>query len=127
MTAKNIILFISDLSLQQLYATRIQKYLQPESVEGNFYAETAEAFQEITDNSSGTWDLLLVDSRSLNDNLQLLNGFVGSNPNVTVGVLRMPGVDIANSTMGILLDCPNDIDEWLAMMNRLLSATTGKN
>lgn len=118
---KNVILFMSDLAAQELYSGWIRKYLQPDKVSLNFYAETPAAFAEITKHSTGSWDVLITDLAVAEKNENLINQFVKENPRAVVGLLyrgtRTPDVPLKKA---IMLTYPSDVDGWLSTMQPLL-------
>lgn len=118
---KNVFLFLSEPGRNHRYSSLIQGYLQPDSVAWQAYADTPAAFTEMTRNSAGRWDLLLVDDAVAARHRCLLSRFVAANPRVVVGVERT-GTSSAQDAFAdtLLVDAPADLDEWLGMMYRLL-------
>lgn len=120
--AKTIMIFRS--ALAESYSGRVEKYLQPGAVSWNFFAETPAAFTEITRNSSGKWDVLLVDSLVVEKHATLLERFIDENPRAVIGVeYQPPNPPTVHLRRSILFEVPRDIDEWLGMMYELLTAS----
>lgn len=120
---KNVLFFMTNQTLAHLYWSRVTEYLQ-DRVALHFYADTVEAFREITRNSAGSWDLLIIDDPQLKTGKSLINEFIGNNPQIVLGIIfgfetKLP----ANSPLrsSILFRPPGDIDGWLLMMHQLLN------
>jgi hypothetical protein len=120
--AKNVITFISNQVISDIYQDRITKYLQPEKVNWSFTAQTTSAFTDITQNSLGKWDILLVDATDALQNKELPVSFVKGNPGIVVGIIyeQMPPANLPFPD-AIELKRPADIDEWLSMMYDLIN------
>ncbi|MBI2940670.1 MAG: hypothetical protein HYY04_09560 [Chloroflexi bacterium] len=123
MQAKNVILFVCDRALLELYWDRIHKYLQPHEVKWAFSVATAQELSEVSRGSPGSWDVILVDSTVLRQNEDSLKTFLAANPRVVVGVLYEANppskLALSNATA---FETPSDVDDWLVMMHRLLGA-----
>ena len=118
--SKNIISFMSNASTSEWYYGMITQHLQPDFVAWNFTAETAEAFLEITEKSSGKWDILLTDGEVAQDNEAILAQFTGRNPGTIVGVVGTnPGL-LVNA---VLMGDPESTKDFLTAMHHLLGAS----
>ena len=117
---KNLMFFFSDSVLTQLYWGRATEYLA-ERIKWNFYAETPEAFAEITRKSAGSWGLLLVDTQVVEHNKQILSRFIKKNPGIVTGVLCQTAVPKAPFSNVVMFKAPSDIDDWLLLMHQLLN------
>jgi len=119
---RNLIIFMGQ-PLAEFYHGRVLDYLQPDRVGWNFYALTNEAFMEMTSSSAGSWDLLIADAATVQQNADLLLGFMHQNPGVVVGIEyrsseaipMMPPIPCA-----VMFESPGEIDPWLLLMHTLL-------
>ncbi len=116
---QNTFYFLSLKSQNEFCHERIKKHLQPQYVGSNFYADTEEAFTEIT---SGTaeWNLLLVDPERIETSATSIERFRAKNPECTIAVLVSSKKDIRPIANAIVLLSPSDLDPWLLMMHALL-------
>jgi hypothetical protein len=120
MAAKsNIIHFLSDGAFNHLYFERTQQYLQPNFVFYNFYADTSEAFDEITRHPEGRWNLLFVDTQRLKTDLASVQKFQQTHQSCSIVVLGEQTSAVLQKA--IFKDVPDDLDNWLSMMHSLLS------
>jgi len=119
---KNVMIFLRDPVHSVSFQDRVVKYM-PERVGVTFYVETPEALREVTQNSVGTWGLVIVDADVAQQEQELLNCFVDENPGIVVGIQYDFGTAIparAPLRNAIMFRRPSDIDAWLRIMHQLL-------
>jgi hypothetical protein len=117
---RNVMHFLSDDGLNGLFSGRVEKYLQPRLIKGNWFADTDTAFDEITRNPAGQWHVLIMDTVRATDSAAAIEKFRTIHPTCTVAVLRKGNATSSPLKDSIFLHHPGDIDEWLLMMHTLL-------
>lgn len=114
---KNVLLYLSEGN--ETFQAQVQEHLQPDNVEWCFFADSDEAFQEIV-SQSARWYLLIVDAVRFESSKKIIESFRSANPECTVAVLTDSHDKIEPIANAIVLNCPSDLDRWLAMMHQLL-------
>lgn len=120
---KNVMIFFHAPVASEWFQERMLKYV-PERVGWIFYAETPQAFREITRNSAGSWQLLIIDPKVVSENLELLDCFIQENPGIVVGIQYDFGINIPLAPPlkdAIMFRRPSDIDPWLLITHQLLN------
>ena len=119
--------------------TRADRYMEwarknfRDEIEYHFGVSSAVDFTEITKNSGGAWDIVLVESSLLLDDAvrSVMAVFVKQNPNVSLGIEQQAVEDQAENVQDLsclLYRAPDDEDEWLTIMHGLIAkARTGHN
>src|SRR5947207_8732923 len=87
MAARDIIHFLSSPTTNESYCDRMQKYLQPDYVRGNFSADTAADFKRITQVAGTNWEILVIDAARLQSDLAAVRAFADANPSSAIAVL----------------------------------------
>jgi len=124
---KDVMIFFRDPIHSDWFQDRIVRYM-PERVGAIFYVETPEALREVTQNSVGSWGLVILDADVAQQKYQELLNFVEENPGIVVGVQYDFGTDIparAPLKNAIMFRKPSDIDPWLLIMHQLLDRVRG--
>jgi hypothetical protein len=118
---RNLIIFLSDNSINQLYARRVEALLQPNAVHQNWYADTDDAFLEITRHSPGNWQLLVTDPTRLEISAPAINSFRAVNLACRIAAFVGPGEQLLTDIPVTMISSPGDIDQWLSAMHFLLN------
>ena len=116
----NLLHFLSSTELNCLYSGHVQSHLQPDRIASNFYADSEDAFRNITGNSGGAWPLILIDRSRGQDSRLVLQEFSANNPSATIVILGTSDPDAASEFDSIMVRHPHDIDSWLKLMHALL-------
>jgi hypothetical protein len=108
--------FVPGQRASESFVRWTRKFLQPESVGYNFYADTDNALEEITRNSSGMWTVLFLDERSAAS--AVVDKFRSNNPNCLIAIF---GDEIPPSAPpnAVFLRPPRNDEEFLAMTHNL--------
>lgn len=119
---KDVMIFFRDPVHSEWLQDRIVNYM-PERVGAVFYAETPEALRTLTQNSVGSWGLVIVDADVAQQEYQELLCIVEENPGIVVGVqydfgTRIPAT--APLKNAIVFRRPSDIAPWLLIIHELL-------
>ncbi len=120
---KNVMIFFRDSVYSEWFKDRVLKYVS-EQVEWVWYAETSKALRDITQNSAGSWGLLIVDNYVAQRDQELLIQLVRENPGIVVAIEYDSGIDFPASAplkSAIMFRRPSDIDPWLLIMHQLLT------
>ena len=120
----NLITFMPSESQADFYYDRVFKYLQPDRVGYNFCAWAGDSFVDITKNSAGTWNLLIVGDSIVENNMSLLLRFQNENPSLVIGIEYAQSNTVPLSpplAHAVMFVRPGDVDRWLELMHSLLS------
>jgi hypothetical protein len=120
MAVCNIIHFLSDPVKNEMYFDRVQKYLQPTFVRWNFFADTAEAFTEITKHPESQWHILVTDPVRLQDDLAMIRAFAIAKPSCTIAVLGSNDRSAVELPKLKPQPDPQTLDDWLGIMHGLI-------
>jgi len=119
---KNVIHFLADQALNGLYSGRVERYLQTSGEVGySCFADSVEAFEEMTKNPNFQWHLLIVDVARANSAAAAIGRFRDTHAECVVAVLQTRNGASAQLENAIVLNHPYDDDDWLSMMHSLLS------
>lgn len=120
--SRNVIHFLSPNTYNGLFSGRVEDYFQPEFVLQNFYAETPDAFREITKSSPGLWNLLIIDPERATSSVGAISDFQTANAACVIAVLGPTNTPIPLSGV-VRVSLPAELDDWQTMMNALLRLT----
>ena len=127
--SSSIIFFLSSPEISSLYHGRAEKLLLGlPNVADIWYAESEDAFQEITSKSSSHWDVIVTDMPMIAAKQELFDGLVAGPSNPILGIQyseeHQPESLYPNA---LLFKTPQDVDEWLATMHTLLQRADSAN
>jgi hypothetical protein len=95
------------------------KYIQ-DRIERNFFVTTKQEFMEVTSDSAGTWNLLIVDSTILAESSELVETFMEENPQAGIGVVsREENLSVSVRDATVFRE-PSSTDEFLVVVHYLL-------
>jgi hypothetical protein len=121
MAVCNIIHFLSSPEPNELYFDRVHKYLQPDFVLYNFYADSAETFLEITQRPDSDWHILIMDAARLRSDLAIIRTFAKAKQSCTIAVLGSGALSDPELPNMKICSPPPEIDGWLHMMHQLIA------
>lgn len=125
-TSRNVVFFMSDRDMMELYYCRALRYLA-EKLGGIFYAENAESFGDITNGyCDGNWDLLIVDNAVVNECAEMLRLFLQNDPGIVAAVFDDGTSRVARLHGSTIFEFPYDLDSWLLAMYQLLRLRAGR-
>ncbi len=113
--------FMANQAQAQLYWSHIPSHLS-DRVGYGFYADTANAFKEITRGSKGLWDLLIIDEPRWEVNKETIEEFIGENPGMTVAILFNPDSEFPLKLpfKNVVLIKVHENDDGIVMLQRVL-------
>jgi hypothetical protein len=117
----NVIHFLSNPGVNELYCERVLKYLQPDHISYNFMADTSVAFKNITGHPDSKWDILVTDADRLKTDLDTIRDFLTAKSHCRVVVLGAGENEAARLPRAVSKPFPSDIDDWLEMMHSQLT------
>ncbi len=121
-TKPNILIFMVDSVSAERHSTKVTKYLQPDAIAWNFFVTSPAEFAEVTAKSSGAWQILLTDPEVATRYPEILLSFIDANPGLIAAVEYKASVPpISPLPNALLLESPQDEDEWLAMFYHLIN------
>jgi hypothetical protein len=124
---KNLLMFVEDTPSNSLFFGRITKYLQPDMVAWAWEANTDEQFITHTEKPGKShWGVLITENKIFTKKRKLFNKFIKKNPDVTIGIIyesreKIPANPPLENAIMIEEGDYGDIDDWLAVMYKLLS------
>lgn len=114
----NIVYFLSSPELNSLYASRAEKYLQPEFAFYSWQTDTGAQLEALSAKAVPSWDLLVVDAARLQSDAAAIQKFKLGKPGCRILVLGSPCETVLSDVE--FEDAPLELDDWLAMMHRHL-------